>query len=289
MRVIFLGIFLICLNGFTGSTFDTITKFLSINYYNWYHYYSIGLTISLITLLIFLKLTGGIKKHILLEKKQYYFLPLLRGLQFIIITLIIFYSLKYIPLNIFTTLLMTTPFFLLIFARLILNENLNFISWISIMIGFLGVIIVLKPNNANINIYIFLVLLVAILNALNFTVVSKYSFIATSYGFTFYGLLPATLFSYLFFFIDPMFPSTKEFLLFGSSGILVMISAWAFTAAYHIAGKYSSIISPFIFFQILWGTLYGLIFFSEKISILSIIGIFVIIASGSIAIYNRNK
>jgi len=289
MRVIFLGIFLICLNGFTGSTFDTITKFLSINNYNWYHYYSIGLTISLITLLIFLKLTGGIKKHILLEKKQYYFLPLLRGLQFIIITLIIFYSLKYIPLNIFTTLLMTTPFFLLIFARLILNENLNFISWISIMIGFLGVIIVLKPNNANINIYIFLVLLVAILNALNFTVVSKYSFIATSYGFTFYGLLPATLFSYLFFFIDPMFPSTKEFLLFGSSGIIVMISAWAFTAAYHIAGKYSSIISPFIFFQILWGTLYGLIFFSEKISILSIIGIFVIIASGSIAIYNRNK
>ena len=289
MRVIFLGIFLICLNGFTGSTFDTITKFLSINNYNWYHYYSIGLTISLITLLIFLKLTGGVKKHILLEKKQYYFLPLLRGLQFIIITLIIFYSLKYIPLNIFTTLLMTTPFFLLIFARFILNENLNFISWISIMIGFLGVIIVLKPNNANINIYIFLVLLVAILNALNFTVVSKYSFIATSYGFTFYGLLPATLFSYLFFFIDPMFPSTKEFLLFGSSGIIVMISAWAFTAAYHIAGKYSSIISPFIFFQILWGTFYGLIFFSEKISILSIIGIFVIIASGSIAIYNRNK
>ena len=289
MRVIFLGIFLICLNGFTGSTFDTITKFLTINNYNWYHYYSIGLTISLITLLIFLKLTGGVKKHILLKKKQYYFLPLLRGLQFIIITLIIFYSLKYIPLNIFTTLLMTTPFFLLIFARFILNENLNFISWISIMIGFLGVIIVLKPNNANINIYIFLVLLVAILNALNFTVVSKYSFIATSYGFTFYGLLPATLFSYLFFFIDPMFPSTKEFLLFGSSGILVMISAWAFTAAYHIAGKYSSIISPFIFFQILWGAFYGFIFFSEKISVSSIIGIFVIIASGSIAIYNRNK
>ena len=82
--------------------------------------------------------------------------------------------------------------------------------------------------------------------------VNKYSYIATTYGFTFYGIIPATLFSYLFFFIDPMFPSTKEFLLFGSSGIIVMISAWAFTAAYHIAGRYSSIISPFIFFQILY-------------------------------------
>ena len=184
---------------------------------------------------------------------------------------------------------MTTPFFLIIFAKFILNEKLNSISWIAIIIGFIGVIIVLKPTNASMNIYIFLILLVAITNALSFTLVNKYSYMATTYGFTFYGFLPPTFFSYLFFFTDPIIPSVKEFVLFSSSGIIVMISAWAFTAAYHIAGNYSSIISPFIFLQILWATLYGIIFFSEKISTLSIIGIFIIIASGSIAIYNRNK
>ena len=289
MKILLLGVLLICLNGFTGSTFDAITKFLSINNYKWYHYYSVGLTIALITLLIFLKFQGGIKKHIILEKKQHYFLPLIRGFQFAFITPIIFYSLKYMPINIFTTLLMTTPFFLIIFAKFILNERLNFISWIAIIVGFIGVLIVLKPINVSINIYVLLVLLVAITNALSFTVVNKYSYIATTYGFTLYGIVPATLISYLFFFIDPILPSGKEFLFFASSGIVVMISAWAFTAAYHIAGKYSSIISPFIFLQILWGSLYGIIFFSEKISTLSIIGIFIIIASGSIAIYNRNK
>ena len=289
MKLLLLGILLICLNGFTGSTFDTITKFLSLNNYKWYHYYSIGLTISLIVLLIFLKFQGGIQKHIILQKKQYYFLPLVRGLQFAFITPIIFYSLKYIPINIFTTLLMTTPFFLIIFAKFILNEKLNSISWIAIIIGFIGVIIVLRPTNVNISIYVFLVLLVAITNALSFTLVNKYSYIASTYGFTFYGIIPATLTSYFFFITDPMFPSGKEFVLFASSGIIVMISAWAFTAAYHIAGKYSSIISPFIFIQIFWGSLYGIIFFSEKINILSIIGIFIIIISGSIAILNRNK
>ena len=289
MKILILGVLLICLNGFTGSTFDTITKFLSLNNYKWYHYYSIGLTVSLITLLIFLNFQGGIKKHIILKKKQYYFLPLIRGLQFAFITPIIFYSLKHIPINIFTTLLMTTPFFLIIFAKFILNERLNYVSWIAIIIGFIGVLIVLRPNNASINIFMFLILLVAITNALSFTVINKYSYIATTYGFTFYGIIPATFFSYLFFFTDPMIPSGKEFLLFASSGIIVMISAWAFTAAYHIAGKYSSIMSPFIFLQILWGSLYGIIFFSEKISTVSIVGIFIIIASGSIAIYNRNK
>ena len=289
MKILLLGILLICLNGFTGSTFDTITKFLSINNYKWYHYYSVGLTISLIFLLIFLNLHDGIKKHIVLEKKHYYFLPLLRGLQFAFITPIIFSSLKFISINIFTTLLMTTPFFLIIFAKFILNEKLNYISWIAIIIGFCGVLIVLRPSNISMNIYVFLVLLIAITNALSFTIVNKYSYMATTYGFTFYGIIPAILFSFLFFFNDPMIPSINEFLLFSSSGIIVMISAWAFTAAYHIAGKYSSIISPFIFLQIFWGSLYGIIFFSEKISALSIIGIFVIITSGSIAVYNRNK
>ncbi len=289
MKVIFIGILLICLNGFSGSTFDMITKFISQNNYEWYHYYCIGLATSLIILLIFLKFQGGIKQHIILKKNEYYFLPLIRGLHFAFITPIIFYSLKYIPINIFTTLLMTTPFFLIIFAKVILNEKLNSISWMSIIIGFIGVLIVLRPTNTPINIYIFLILLVAITNALSFTVVHKYSHIATTYGFTFYGFLPPTILSFLFFFTDPIIPSGIEFLLFASSGITVMISAWAFTAAYHIAGKYSSIISPFIFLQILWGTMYGIVFFSETISILSILGLFVIITSGSIAIYNRNK
>ena len=92
-----------------------------------------------------------------------------------------------------------------------------------------------------------------------------------------------------FFFNDPMLPSLKEFILFASSGIIVMISAWAFTAAYHVAGKYSSIISPFIFLQILWGALYGTIFFAERISTSTILGIVIIVVSGTIAIYNRNK
>ena len=289
MKILLIGIFLVCLNTLTGSTFDAITKYSGINNYMWYHYYSIGGSVAIICFIIFLLSQGGLKKHIMLEKKEYYFLPVFRGLYFISILIIIFYALQNIPINIFTMLLMTSPFFLLIFAKFILKEKLNFISWIAIIIGFCGVLIVLRPNSSNINIYIFLVLFVAISNALNFTLVSKYSHIASSYGFTFYQYIPLTLFSYIFFLYDPMLPSKKEFLLFASSGIIVMISMWAFNAAYHIAGKYSSIISSFFFTQIIWGSLYGIIFFHEKINALSLVGILVIVISGTIAIYNRNK
>ena len=289
MKILLIGIFLVCLNTLTGSTFDAITKYSGTNNYMWYHYYSIGGTVAIICFIIFLFSQGSLKKHIILEKKEYYFLPVFRGLYFISILIIIFYALQNIPINIFTMILMLSPFFLLIFAKFILKEKLNFISWIAIIIGFCGVLIVLKPNSSNINIYIFLVLFVAISNALNFTLVSKYSHIASSYGFTFYQYIPLTLFSYIFFLYDPMLPSKKEFLLFASSGIIVMISMWAFNAAYHIAGKYSSIISSFFFTQIIWGSLYGVILFQEKINPLSLVGIIVIVVSGTIAIYNRNK
>ncbi len=289
MKIIFIGIFLVCLNTLAGSTFDTITKYLSINNYKWYHYYSIGGTAAIIVFFIFLFFKGGIKKHIFLKKKSFYFLPILRGVTFIPVLIIIFYALHYIPINIFTMLIMTSPFFLLIFSKFILKEKLNLISWVAIFIGFCGVLIVLQPSVSNINIFIFLVLFVAIYNALNFTLVSKYSHIASSYSFTFYQYIPFTFFSYFFFIFDPILPTYKELILFISAGIIVMISMWAWNAAFHIAGKYSSIISPFFFTQIIWATLFGTIFFAEKISSNIIIGIAVIIISGTIAIYNHNK
>ena len=80
MRIILLGIFFICLNTFTGSTFDTLTKYSGINNYMWYHYYSVGGTVAILSFLIFLFFQDGIKKNIILKKKEFYYLPIFRGI-----------------------------------------------------------------------------------------------------------------------------------------------------------------------------------------------------------------
>ena len=289
MKILLTGIFFVCLNTFTGSSFDSITKYLSMNHYKWYHYYSIGGTSAIVFFLILLNFIGGIKRHLILKQKNYYYLPVLRGISFIPVLLIVFFSLQHIPINLFTMLMMASPFFLLIFAKFILNEKLNYISWIAIIAGFCGVVIVLRPSLTTLNIFIFLIILVAIYNAFNFTIVSKYSYITSSYGFTFYQYVPFTIFSYIFFINDPLIPSFNELILFISAGVLVMISMWAWNTAYHIAGKYSSIISPFFFTQIIWASFYGKIFFSEYLDSISVIGITVIVVSGTVAIYNHKK
>ena len=207
MKILLLGIFFVCLNTFTGSTSDTITKYFSMNHYKWYHYYSIGGTAAIILFIIFFIANGEIKKHLILKQKNHFYFLILRGISFIPVLLIVFFSLKNIPISLFTTLLMTSPFFLMIFAKIILKEKLNYISWIAIIIGFCGVITVLRPSFSNLNIFIFLVFVAVLIITYNFTIVSKYSYVTSSYGFTFYQYLPITLFSYIFFATSTPVPS----------------------------------------------------------------------------------
>ena len=289
MKLLFSGILLIIFSTLAGSTFDTIVKFLSTNLFKWYHFFSIGNTFGIIILLLFLNFTDGIKKHVILNKKENYIIPIIRGISFIPIPILVFFSLKNIQINLFTTLLMTMPFFVLLFSNIILKEKLNFISWISIFFGFIGVILVLKPTVSHLSVYILMPILVAIYHAINFIVISKYSDKASPYGYTFYFYLPLTFLSIIIFLFDPILPTMKETSLVFCAGTVVMISIVLWTTAFHIAGKYSSIISSFLFSQIIWAAIYGNIFFSEKLDLISIIGIIIIVISGIIAINNKKK
>ena len=289
MKILLIGIILILFSTLTGSTFDTIAKILSTNFFKWYHFFSLGISFGIFILLFFMYFSGGIKKHIILEKKENYIIPIIRGITFVPIPLCSFFALKNIDISIYTTLIMTMPFFVLIFSSIILNEKLNYISWLSVLFGFFGVILVLQPTTADINIFVLLPMIIAIYHGLNFVFVSKYSDKASPYGYTFYFFLPLTFISYIISFFDPLFPTFNELFLVLCAGTFVMLSIVCWTSAFHIAGRYSSIISCFLFTQIIWAAIYGNILFSEKLDLVSIVGIIIIIFAGIIALNNNNK
>ena len=288
-KIILIGIILIVLNTFSGSSFDTITKFLSSASLMWYHYFALGNSFALLLLLIYLFFTSGIKKNIILKNKQSYFIPIIRGLIFIPIPITVYYALNYIPLNIFTTILMTTPFFVYVFSSLLLREKITLKFWLIIVVGFLGTILVIKPNVSEANVVVFLVFLVALHNAFTNVVVSKYANIASAHGYSFYFILPLTLISCFIFFIDPISLTWSQLLLVCGGGLCMFLSIFFMTLAFHLAGKHSSIIGPFFFCQIIWATIYGNFFFNEKLDILSIVGIILIISSGTLTIINTPK
>ena len=289
MKVILLGILFQCLNTLSGSSFDTITKIFGNKAFEWHHYYSIGNIASLLLFLFYLNFNGGIKNNIILKTKSNYIIPFLRGLIFIPIPIIVFNSIKHVPLNVFTSVLMTTPFFILLFSKLIQNEKISINNLVILIIGFGGAYMVIKPSIGLSNYYIYAILLVAIHNAITNIVVSKYSSNATTYGYTFYYFLPLTIVAIIFFIADPIFPDLFDLLMIITSGIFIMLSVLFWTAAFHIAGKYSRIISPFLFTQLIWSSIFGYIYFGETLDEIAVIGIILIIISGSITFIYTKK
>ena len=174
---------------------------------------------------------------------------------------------------------MTTPFYNIIFSRIILKEKINILSWIAIFLGFTGVLLVLRPDSNSINLSILLVFCVAIYNYFIFVLIGKFSSSATSFGFTFYHIVFLILFSIIFLFFDPFVPIKTELILILLGGIFLILSMLFWTTAFYVARSHISIISPFFFTQIIWARIFGRIFFNEKISLVGYLGIIIIIIS----------
>lgn len=289
-KIIFLGIFLVIIQTFFGASFDTTTKFLgSSKNFLWYHYYALGLGLPMILFIFFFVISKSVKKNLLFKNKKDYFLPLFRGFTFIPILITIYYSLKQIPLNIFTPIIMTTPFFILIWSSVLQKEIISLKYWVILIIGFVGTILIAKPIMFQTNVFVYLIFLVAAYNALTSVVVSKFSKNATALGYSFYNLLPLTLFCVILSVIYPVKLMKEEFSIIFIGGFLLFFASLLFNFIFHVSGKYTRFISPFFFLQLVWASILGNYFFNENLDKLSILGMAFIVVSGSLTIFYSNK
>ena len=240
-------------------------------------------------LYFFFVISKTIKKNLIFDNKKDYFLPLFRGFTFIPIPIIIYYSLKQIPLNVFTPIIMTTPFFILIWSSILQKEIISLKYWVILIIGFTGTILIAKPTMFQTNIFIYLIFLVAAYNALTSVVVSKFSKNATALGYSFYNLLPLTLFCIMLSIIDPVKLIKEEFVVIFIGGFLLFFASLLFNFIFHISGKFTRFISPFFFLQLIWASILGYVFFNETLDNLSLLGMVFIAVSGTLTIMSSQK
>ena len=289
-KIIFLGIFIVIIQTFFGASFDTTTKFLGSNKnLLWYHYYALGLGLPQLLFIFLLVIFKGVKKNLIFEDKKDYFLPLFRGLTFIPVPIIIYYSLKQIPLNIFTPIIMTTPFFVLIWSSILQKEIISSKSWLILVLGFAGTILIAKPTMFQTNVFIYLIFLVAAYNALTSVIVSKFSNKATALGYSFYNLLPLTVFCIILYVYDPVTLLISQLIIIFLGGFLLFFASYLLNFVFHISGKFSRFISPFFFIQLVWASILGNFFFNETLDNFSLLGMVLIVVSGTLTIIISQK
>ena len=203
-------------------------------------------------------------------------LLILRGILGTIALVCIFYAIKNMPLNISTVIQYTYPIFISIFAGVLINEKITKNLIIASITGWLGILIILNPyqlSSLNIELDKFSVLIAflgAISTALAYITVKKLSstediFIIIKY----FPLISVITLSPIVFF-NWVTPNINDLIWIIGIGMFTQAGQTFLTIG--LKKLPTSEAARINYLQVLFGSLWGILFFNELININFIFG-----------------
>ena len=188
-----------------------------------------------------------------------------------------FYGITMVPLATATAVNFTAPLFATMAAVLILHEDVRLRRWSAVVIGFVGVLVIMRPGSAALDVNLFLLLLSAATGAMNNITVK---FLARTeppsriVAYFMIYLTPLSLIPALFVWQWPA-PSTFGALIgLGGLGTLAHLSV-----ARALAAADASACAPFEFARLPFAALIGFVWFGEVTDIWTWVGAAIIAVS----------
>ena len=169
-----------------------------------------------------------------------------------------------------TALGFTTPLFTTVLAVLMLGEVIRFHRTAALLLGFVGILIIIRPGYMPFEFGTILMLIASFSFSFVLIFVKKLSAIDSSFTIIFYHLLymtPAFFILSIFFWESINFNQLIIFVLMGASGLL---SHWCLAQAFKISE--TTFVMPLQFTKLIWASLIGLFIFAEQPDIWTWVG-----------------
>ena len=239
-----------------------------------------------------------LKKQKIKFKTEYPFLTAVRVILHFFAFSFFFISLTYMSLAMANALFFSSPFFISIFAKFFLNEQIGIRRWSAIFLGFIGIYIVLNPDLSEFEYKNLLPVLCAFFYAISMTLTK-----ITSDKDSFYTLaIGLCLIIFIFFGsgeFDKYEDPTMQFIFrewfsnttYAWKYILIMgaTASISFVCIFKAYSSYSpSVVSLFEYSLIIWSILIGYLLFNDIPTLRTFIGISLIITAG-IYIFVRER
>ena len=296
----YLGIICITLAQVFFTTQDMAIKFISGNYA--LHQIiliraSIGI---LITLLIFVPMDGGYKN--LLSKRLG--LHLLRGFGIVVANLCFFTALVTIPLAEVTAIFFIAPLLITSLSVFLIGEKVGMQSWIAVFVGFIGVVVMLRPGFGVFNPAYMLPLVAALAYSLVQITTRKMGEAEKVSTMVFYIQLNFVFFSSLmglifgdgnladqsqpiifYLFRAWIVPTWPDLMIMIGLGLFSGLGAYFMSQAYRISK--AGIIAPFEYVAIPLSIFWSITIFGDWPDIVSWLGIVLIAGAGLYVVYSE--
>ena len=169
-----------------------------------------------------------------------------------------------------TALGFTTPLFTTVLAVLILGEVIRFHRTAALLLGFIGILIIIRPGYMPFEFGTILMLIASFSFSFVLIFVKKLSATDSSLTIIFYHLLymtPAFFILSFFYWENINLSQLIIFILMGASGLL---SHWCLAQAFKMSD--TTFVMPLQFTKLIWASLIGLFIFSEQPDIWTWVG-----------------
>lgn len=211
----------------------------------------------------------------------------LRGVINICAMLMFFTALSITPLAKVTALSFTAPIFMAVLAVFVLGERFRIYRWLAILMGFVGMLIILRPGLVAIDLGALLVTVAAMLWAVAMMIIKMLSRTESS--------LTIVAYMGIFLGVFSIIPALWVWQPFGMAtlGWLVMIGLFGTLAQMALSQALKetdpTALMPFDFLKLIWTALIGAWFFAEIPDVYTLLGAVVIFASGLIIAYRERR
>lgn len=214
-------------------------------------------------------------------------LQFVRGLMLISTTIFNFFAFRYLQLDEALAILFSTPFLVAILAGPILGEWVGWRRWTAIGIGFIGVLVVIRPGLGGMQWAALLSVAAAILYA-SYSIATRMVMRHDSAETTLFcaNLVGALIMLVALPFVWTVPPSLLDFALLLGVGAFGSLGHYLLILAHHRAP--ASVLSPFIYTQLVWASALGYLIFAQVPSGWTLAGAAIVVASG-LYLLNRER
>jgi drug/metabolite transporter (DMT)-like permease len=196
-----------------------------------------------------------------------------------------FISLRYVHLVEMQTVSFSSVFFISILSVIFLGEKIGYRRIIAIVFGFIGVVIILEPNQNIFSNYSILPLIASLF--LSFAVIALKKILKTNNNIlsVWVFTMMCTLISLCFYNQSWIWPNNLDLLFMISSGVLGFIAQICLTKSFQLAD--ASLLAPLDFSSVIWSFFLGYLFFNEILTSNILIGGTIVLVSVGYIFYRE--
>ena len=279
-----LGISLMVVTTFMFSTMDGVSKYLAetnnvftlVTFRYWF------IALIMIISCIFIKNSFAA----IIKTKQPY-VQFSRGLILSLNNCLVVYTFTLLGLVETHAIIACYPLIVAGLSVPFLGEKFGWRRWTAILTGFIGVLIILRPGSSVISEGSIFAIIGAIMFAVYLILtryVSRLDTALTSFFWT--GIGGTVTMTVISFFIWEPIPQ-KDLLWLLTMCILSSSSHFLMVKTLQVAE--ASVIQPFSYLQLVFGSIIGVMIFSESIDLMIIVGVTIVIGSGLFTTWREHK